>query len=235
MTHACLNAAAALALLLISSSAFAEQPYAPNINPEDFSTDITNPLFNMPVGKKMIYEAKSDEGLERIEIAIPGDTKVLMGVKTLLYHDIVTLNGVVIEDTRDYIAQHKDGTVWYFGEEVDNYENGKLKDHHGSWLAGVDNAQPGIWMNAKQVVGESYRQEYYKGEAEDWAKVVATDATVRIGANTFKNCTKTLEWTPLEPDNKAYKYNCPETGAITLEEELQDDTRVELVKVTTGS
>jgi hypothetical protein len=188
----------------------------------------------MPVGKTMVYEAKTEEGLERIEIVIPGDTKVVMGVKTLLYHDVVKLDGIVIEDTRDYIAQHKDGTVWYFGEEVDNHKDGKLKDHHGSWLAGVDNAQPGIWMKAKQVVGESYRQEFYKGEAEDWAKVVATDATVKVAAGTFRNCTKTLEWTPLEPDNKAYKYNCPEVGGIALEEELKDGTRVELIKVASG-
>lgn len=235
MKYACLNPVAMLALLLIFEPASAEEPYAPLIHPEDFTTEITNPLFNMPIGKKMVYGAKSEKGLERIEIVIPGDTKVLMGVKTLLYHDIVTLDGVLIEDTRDYIAQHKDGTVWYFGEEVDNYEGGKLKDHHGSWLAGVDNAQPGIWMKAKQVVGESYRQEYYKGEAEDWAKVVGTNETVKVGAGTFTNCTKTLEWTPLEPGNKAYKYNCPETGAITLEEELKDGTRVELVKVMSGS
>ena len=234
MKHPCLNAAAALTLLLGFAPAMAEEPYAPSINPADFSTEITNPLFNMPIGKKMVYESKSEDGLERIETFIPGNTKILMGVKTLLFRDIVTLNGVVIEDTRDYIAQHKDGTVWYFGEEVDNFENGKLKDHHGSWLAGVDNAQPGIWMKATQVVGDSYRQEFYKGEAEDWAKVIAIDATVKVAAGEFKNCTKTLEWTPLEPDKKAHKYNCPGTGGITLEEELQDGTRVELLKVTTG-
>lgn len=182
----------------------------------------------------MVFESKTEDGVERVEIYIPGETRVLMGVKTLLFHDVVTRNGKLIEDTRDYIAQHKDGTVWYFGEDVDNFENGLLKDHRGSWLAGVDNAQPGIWMKARQVVGESYRQEYYEGEAEDWAEVIATDATVKVPAGTFKNCTKTLEWTPLEPGNKAYKYNCRETGGITLEEEIKDGTRVEPVTVTSG-
>ena len=60
----------------------------------------------------------------------------------------------------------------------------------------MDGAKPGIWMKAKQVVGESYRQEYYKGEAEDWAKVISTDQTVKVPARMFKNCTKTFEWTP---------------------------------------
>jgi hypothetical protein len=235
MKNTCMISAAFVTAVLNTLSAAADEPYQPVINPEDFTTNITNPLFNMPVGKKMTYESKTDEGVERIEIVIPGKTKVLMGVTTLLHRDIVILNGEVIEDTRDYIAQHKDGSVWYFGEEVDNYEGGKLKDHHGSWFAGVENAMPGIWMKAKQVAGDSYRQEYYKGEAEDWAKVVSTNETVTVPAGTFNNCTKTLEWTPLEPDNKAYKYNCPEAGGIALEEELKDGSRVELVKIDKAS
>ena len=74
-------------------------------------------------------------------------------------------------------------------------------------------------------------QEYYKGEAEDWAKVVATDATVKVPAGTFKNCTKIYEWTPLEPDKTAHKYYCAESGGIALEEEIQDKVRIELVEV----
>jgi hypothetical protein len=154
-----------------------------------------------------------------------------MGVKTLVYSDRVFLNGQLKEETSDYLAQDRAGNVWYFGEAVDNYEKGKFKDHHGAWLAGVDGAKPGIWMTAKQEVGREYRQEYYKGEAEDWAKVVATDASVKVPAGSFENCTKILEWTPLEPDAKAHKYYCPETGGLVLEEELPDNVRVELINL----
>ncbi len=230
MKNHCLIFVGALAAFTIP--AFAEDKYSPIINPADFTVNITNPLFSMPVGKTMVYESTGEEAKERIEINVPGETMILMGVQTLLIRDTVSMNGVVKKDTKDYIAQHKDGTVWYFGEQVDNFENGKLKDHHGSWLAGVDNAQPGIWMNATQVVGQDYRQEFYRGQAEDWAKVIATGETVKVAAGTFQNCTKTLEWTPLEPESKAYKYNCPTAGGIVLEEELKNGSRAELVSYT---
>lgn len=234
MRNYCLNIAAAITALTAVTPALAEETYNPMVNPVDYSIKIDNPLFKFPIGKEMTFETKSEDGLERIEIRVRGETRVIMGVETLVYNDRVFLNGQLIEETQDYIAQDKLGNVWYFGEEVDNYEDGKLKDHHGAWLAGVKGAMPGIWMKAKQVVGDSYRQEYYKGEAEDWAKVVSTDETVTVPAGTFKNCTKIYEWTPLEPDSKAHKFYCAEAGGITLEEELVDGKRTELIEVKSG-
>ncbi|MCG8546659.1 MAG: hypothetical protein MJE12_20865 [Alphaproteobacteria bacterium] len=215
-------------------SGVAADSYNPAINPKDFTTKINNPYFSMPVGKKLVYQAKTGEGLERIEITIPGDTKKIMGVDTLVYLDREFVDGELVEETRDYIAQDKDGNVWYFGEDVDNYENGKLKDHDGAWLAGVDGAKPGFWIKARHVVGDSYRQEYYKGEAEDQAKIVATGVTVKTKARTYKNCTKTYDWTALDPEAKEHKYYCPAAGAAVLIENLTTGERVELVKVETA-
>lgn len=221
--------ALAAALALGASLATAET-YDPQINPADFTSNVTHPLFNMPIGKLMVYEAKTEDGQERIEIRVRGETRKIMGVETLVYNDRVFLEGQLIEETNDYIAQDKAGNVWYFGEEVDNYEKGKFKDHHGAWIGGVDGARPGMWMTAKQEIGKEYRQEYYKGEAEDWAKVVATDATVKVPAGTYKNCLKVFEWTPLEPGNTAHKFYCAEAGGIALEEK-PDGERTELVSV----
>ena len=234
MRDFCLNIAAGLTSLAVVSQALAEEAYNPTINPADYSIKIDNPLFKFPVGKEMIYESKTENGKSRIEIRVRGETRRIMGIETLVYNDRVFHNGQLIEETQDYIAQDKEGNVWYFGEEVDNYEDGKLKDHQGAWIAGVDGAKPGIWMKAKPVVGESYRQEYYKGEAEDWAKIVSIDETVKVSAGTFTNCTKIYEWTPLEPDAKAHKFYCAGAGGMTLEEELLDGKRVELFKVIGG-
>jgi hypothetical protein len=62
--------------------------------------------------------------------------------------------------------------IWYLGEAVRNYENGELVDRAGSFEAGVDGAQAGVAMPADPVPGLSYRQEYYKGQAEDKAAIV---------------------------------------------------------------
>lgn len=223
-------------LLLIGFSAFghaslAAEVYDPVINPEDFTTKIDNPFFSMPVGKEMIYEARTEDGLARIEIAITGETRRIMGVETLVYHDREYLDGELVEETKDFIAQDNDGNVWYFGEEVDNYENGELKDHGGAWFAGYEGAKPGIWIKAKHVVGDSYRQEYWRGEAEDMAKIVATGVTVITSIGTYQNCTKTYDWTPLDPEAMEHKYYCPETGSVVLIEDLTSGERVELIKV----
>jgi hypothetical protein len=217
------------------TSAWAEEAYNPKIDPADFSSKIDNPLIFSPVGRETILETKSPEGFEHNEIRIRGETRLIMGVETLVYNDRVFLDGQLIEEANDYLAQDKAGNVWYFGEAVDNYKNGVFKDHHGSWIAGIGGALPGIWMKAKPQVGDSYRQEYLKGEAEDWAKIISTNETVTVPAGTFKNCTKIFEWTPLDPGSTANKFYCPDAGGITLEIELPHGKHAELIAVKNGN
>src|SRR3989344_3756378 len=219
----------------INSHAIAQTQkiYDPQINPVNFTAEITNKYFTLKPGKKLIYEGQTEDGLERIEILITDETKNIMGVETLVYWDKVWLDDVLIEDTRDYLAQDKEGNVWYFGEDVDNYENGVLADHDGSWIAGVDGAKPGIWMEANPQVGDSYRQEYYKGEAEDMAEVLAINETVAVPYGTYTDCVKTYDWTPLDPTAKEHKYYCSEVGGLVLEVNLNNDEKVELVDLKT--
>lgn len=205
--------------------------YNPVIDPTNFSTNITNKYFSLPVGKKMVYEAETQEGPEKIEIEVESGTRTIMGVETIIYRDRVYVAGQLVEDTKDYLAQDKEGNVWYFGEEVDNYENGALKDHSGSFIVGVDGAKPGIWMKNIQTVGDSYRQEYYKGEAEDMRDVVAVDQTVTTKLATYTGCVKTYDWTPLDPKSREHKHHCPEVGTLVLAENLQTGKREELTSV----
>jgi hypothetical protein len=222
-----------IAAMFMGSSAIAAEPYNPTIDPADYSNKIDNPLFNLPEGKLMVYEAKTEDGLERVEIRIRPETRKIMGIDTLIYNDRVFVDGKLVEETNDYLAQDKDGNVWYFGEAVDNYEDGKFKDHAGGWIAGEKGALPGIWIKGKQVVGDSYRMEYYEGKAEDMAEVKETGVTVKVAAGTFEDCIKVYEWTPLETDAKENKYYCPDVGGQALSEHLVDKVRVELVKVGT--
>ncbi len=229
MKHATL-ALAAVCLFTTSSMA---ADYNPTITPSEFSTTINNPMFNLPVGKLMVYEAKTEDGLERVEIRIREDARKIMGVDTVIYNDRVFLDGLLVEETNDYLAQHKDGSVWYFGEVVDNYKDGKFVDHKGGWIAGEDGALPGVWIKGQQVVGDSYRMEYFAGKAEDMAEVKEIGLTVKVASGTYKDCTKVYEWTPLEPNSKEDKYYCPGAGGQVLSVHLTDKERSELVKVAT--
>lgn len=197
-------------------------------------TKITNPWLALPVGREFEYEGETEDGTENIEIEIDGSTKKVNGITTLIYRDIVWVDGELVEDTRDYLAQDDAGNVWYLGEDVDNYEDGTLVDHEGSWQAGKDGAKPGYWMPKNPTVGMKYRQEYYAGEAEDEAEVLSIKETVKIGLGTFKNCLKTKDTTPLEPDVLEYKYYCKgDIKGLVLEEKPEDSERIELTEFET--
>lgn len=208
-----------------------QEVYNPEINPTDFTTNITNKYFSLPVGKKLTFEATTKEGPEKIIIEMTAETKVIEGVTTLVYLDTVYLNGELHEVTKDYLAQHKNGDVWYFGENVDNYEHGKIKDHAGTFIHGLDGAKAGIWMKAEQKVGDSYRQEYYKGKAEDMRDTVAVGVTVTTKLATYTDCVKVYDWTPLDKKSREHKYYCPAVGALVLNEHLETGKKAELVKV----
>lgn len=206
--------------------------YSPQINPADFSTQINNKYFALPVGKKLIYETvQQGKVTETIEIEILRETKMVEGVETVVYLDKEYKNGQLVEETRDYLAQHKNGDVWYFGEDVNNFWNGILVNHSGSFLHGKDGAKAGIWMKAEQRIGNSYKQEFYAGHAEDIRDTVAVGETVSTKSGTYTDCVKVYDWTPLEKNAREHKYHCPQVGALVLTEDLETGSRSELVSV----
>src|SRR5215211_3585219 len=167
--------------------------YAPNINPADFTTRIDNKYFPLKPGTTYVYEGKTEEGTERNEITVTDDTRRVMGVECVVIRDKVFLDGGLIEDTFDWYAQDKKGNVWYFGENTKEYQNGKVESTQGSWEAGVDGAKPGIYMQADPKVGETYRQEYYEGKAEDMAKVLSLDESAAVPYGTFDHLLMTRD------------------------------------------
>lgn len=83
----------------------------------------------------------------------------------------------------------------------------------------------------EQRVGDSYKQEFYVGHAEDIRDTVATGETVSTKTRTDTDCVKVYDWTPLEKNAREHKYHCPEVGALVLTEDLQTGERSELVNV----
>ncbi|TSE15939.1 hypothetical protein B1A87_008525 [Arthrobacter sp. KBS0703] len=206
--------------------------YNPQIKPADFTTNITNKYFALPAGKKMTYESTDLRGItERIEIEILNESKVIEDVETAIYLDKVYSNGQLVEETRDYLAQHKNGDVWYFGEDVNNFFNGNLLNHSGSFIHGKDGAKAGIWMKAEQRVGDSYRQEYYLGQAEDMRDTLATGLTVSTKSGKYTDCVKVYDWTPLEKNSREHKYYCPKVSSLVLIEDLETGQRSELTNL----
>ena len=192
------------------------------INPADFQATIDNPLFPLSSLAPKVFEGEEpdpDTGeliQTRLESTVLPDTDTVAGVEVLVLEEKDYENGELVERTLDYFAQHKDGSVWYFGERVDGYEGGKVVGHEGQWLAGEGDNQPGIYMPAQPSVGMTFEQEKAPGVAEDRSKVVATDQTVTTPAGAFSGCIKTEDFSPL--DNMAeQKFYCPDVGLVREE------------------
>lgn len=210
----------------------ADATYNPQIDEAAFGGPIDNPYMPLTPGTTFVYEGSSDGEPIRNEVVVTHDTKTILGVECVVVIDTVLVDGVIAERTEDWFAQDRDGAVWYFGEASQDYEDGQPSDTHGSWEAGVDGAQPGIVMRAHPAVGDSYRQEYFKGEAEDMGKVLATDVTTTVPFGTFERVVRTEDWTPLEPDFVEHKEYAEGVGLILAVAVRGGDERVELVSVT---
>lgn len=202
--------------------------YNPSISPADFVAAVDNPMWPLVPGTRYVYQG----GEETIEVTVTNDTKEVLGVTTLVVHDVVSIGGETIEDTYDWYAQDAAGNVWYFGEDTKEYEGGRVVSTEGSWEAGVDGAKPGIVMHATPpAIGSPYRQEYYACEAEDMAEVVSLSESVTVPYGSFDNCLQTREFTPLEPDANEYKYYRSGVGLL-LEVDVSSGARTELTEVT---
>jgi hypothetical protein len=214
------------------TSSCSSDPTGPEYNPEipaTWTTAITNQFYPLIPGTTYQYAGETPEGTETITIEVLDRTRTINGVVATVVSDRAFLNGELIEDTEDWFAQDQAGNVWYLGEDTKEYEDGQVVSTDGSWEWGIDGALPGIimWADPAAHVGEEYRQEFYPGEAEDLAKVIATDQSVSVTRGNFTGCISALE-----PGILEHKTYCPEVGLV-LEEKVQgDEGRVELTDIT---
>jgi hypothetical protein len=208
--------------------------YAPTVDPTDFVDGIDNAYLPFTPGSRWVYEGTSDGESETVEVTVTPERREVMGVSTVVVRDTVTVGGALVEDTFDWFAQDKEGNVWYFGEEVEDYENGKVASTAGSWEAGVDGALPGIVMPATPAVGDAFRQEYFAGEAEDMFEILGLDESVQVPFGTFEGVLVTEDWSPLEPDVVESKYYARGVGKIKEEKVAGGEGVAELVTFETG-
>lgn len=203
-----------------------------DVDPSDFTHQVTNPFFPLEPGTVLIYEGEDDGETERVVVEVTADTRRILGVECVVVRDRVWIDGDLVEDTFDWFAQHANGDVWYFGEDSKEIEDGEVISREGSWEAGVDEAEAGILMKGAPKIGDEYQQEYYEDEAEDRALVLSLDQTIGVALGSFSGCLQTKEWSPLEPGIAEHKFYAPGIGLILETKVEGGESRLELVEVT---
>jgi hypothetical protein len=178
--------------------------------PAHVSPNVTNPWFPLKPGTVLRYSG-TDAGVPVKDVfAVTRKTRRVRGGRARIVHDRVFKHGHVVEDSLDWYAQDRAGNVWYFGEATKELNaRGQVTTREGSWRDGVHGARAGVFMPAHPRVGRSYRQEHYKGHAEDHFKIESIRGSTMV----------THEWTPLEPgvlDQKVYRRGIGTTSEDSL-------------------
>jgi hypothetical protein len=189
----------------------------PPLDPAQFSTTVDNPLFPASTMRFKSFrgterDAESGRLIRiRVETRVLRRTRRVAGVPVLVVQDRDFEDGELVERTLDYFAQDRQGNVWYFGESVDDLEDGRVVGHEGQWLAGRRGAKPGLFMPAAPAVGQTFEQEQAPGVAEDRSTVLAVGIRMRTRAGRFSGCIKTRDFAPLDRLTET-KYYCPRVG-----------------------
>ncbi|KRA38305.1 hypothetical protein ASD81_06600 [Nocardioides sp. Root614] len=204
----------------------------PGLTASDFVPRIDNRWLPLVPGTEWVYQATSSEGEETITVTVLDETRKIGGVTATVVHDVVTdADGELVEDTFDWFAQDTAGNVWYLGEATTEYDDGETSTE-GSWEAGVDGAEAGLAMAAEPRIGDGYKMEYLRGEAEDQAAVLGLDATATVPFGSFDGLLETEDTTPLEPGLVEHKLYAEGTGLIREETVEGGDEVVVLVSFT---
>lgn len=191
-----------------------------------------NPYFSLLAGHTSVARAGDFPEAETIVVTVTNEVREILGVNCRIVVDVVLVQEEeggeyeAVEVTDDYYALGTNGDVQYCGEVARNFEDGALENLDGSFEAGRDLAKSGILTKAHPETGDSHRQEYLLGEAEDVIQYLAgagDETSVGIdpdegGENpNFPcggNCVKTQEFIPPEPDAGEFKYFIAGTGFV---------------------
>ena len=222
-------------------------PYLPRgIKPFTFvSNPNGNKYFPLKPGTTYTYKSFDSEGeiTETDVVQVKKETRSILGVTCRVVQDTVyegDSQDKKIEDTTDWYAEDRLNIVWYFGEIAQNFnEEGILENIDGSWTAGVEGAKPGVIMYARpgDHIGETYRQEFALGEAEDVATIIgivddlpSLPKGFKLPSGVHGPYLHTQDFSALEPGVVEDKYYAPGVGLVLVVAE--DGTKEVLVSIT---
>ncbi len=181
-----------------------------NVDKADLAASGRNPYFVLEPGYRLILEGQK----ERLVVTVLNETKRIDGVETRIVEERETENGQLIEVSRNYYAiSRRTNSVFYFGEDVDMYRNGKVYGHEGSWTSGTNGATFGLMMPGEQLLKGRYYQELAPGIAMDRAEIDSLSDALRTPAGPFQHVLKVAESTPLELV-KEYKCYVKDIGLV---------------------
>jgi hypothetical protein len=186
-----------------------DEKYTSSFNLENctFSSTGKNPYFILEPGYQLVFEGQGDEGPVNVTSLVLNETKNFgdgIVARAVEEKTIDAETGDLLELTNDYFSIcNETNTVVYLGEDVNDYENGKVVGHEGAWLHGSNNSRAGLIMPGIILLGSKYYQEISPEVAMDKAEIIGVNETVTVPAGSFSNVVHMLETSDLEPASAA--------------------------------
>lgn len=181
------------------------------VDKKDLGTPVDNPYFFLSPTARLHYQDKKVK-LTRTVINVP---KTVDSVAVVMVEDREEREGRLEEVSRDYYAMDKTTQdVYYFGEDVNNYEAGKGVSHEGAWISGVDGASFGLVMPGEPKAGEWFYEELGPNTGMDRGEIVGINEKVKTPAGTFEHCVHVKETSPKEKGAVDHKWYAPGIGLI---------------------
>jgi hypothetical protein len=186
-----------------------------NVNPNELSSTGENDYFILKPGYQLTLQGNEDGEEVVLVITVLNETKIVNGCTTRVVEEKEMKGGKIIEVSRNYFAiDNRNEDIYYFGESVDIYKNGKIVSHGGAWESGKENAKFGLMIPGKIEIGKKYYQEFAPEIAMDRAEIISITDSLETPAGKFKNCLKIKETSPLEPEAIDYKIYSSSIGLI---------------------
>lgn len=179
-----------------------------------FTTSGRNTYFILEPGYQLTLEGTEKNDSTRLVITVLNETKKIGGIETRVVEENESVNGKTVEISRNYFALcTQTNSIYYFGEEVDIYKNGKIINHDGAWVAEGAN-KAGIGLPGLFLLGSRYYQEMAPGVAMDRAEIMSISETLQTPAGKYVNVLKVEETTALDSKDISYKLYAPGIGLI---------------------
>ena len=174
-----------------------------------------NPYWPLTPGRYVVLGALQPSGGEFVLISVLDETETIDGTETRVVEEREYQHGQLREISRNFFAMARETEdVFYFGEDVDDYEDGRVVGHGGQWRAGEDGARAGLYMPGKPLEGMRYYMEYHPGVAMDRAEIHQADAAVETPAGNFRRALIITESSPIEKGDESYKRYAHNVGMI---------------------
>jgi hypothetical protein len=198
-----------------------ENEFTASFRSEDctFSSTGRNPFFILEPNYQLVLAGGDASEAAEVMITVLNETRQVNGTETRVIEERESIGGELVEISRNFFAICEEtNSVFYFGEEVDDYENGNIISHEGAWLAGEDANRAGVIMPGTILLGGRYYQEMAPDVALDRAEIIDVGEVIQTPSGDFSDTLITQETTPLEPDVAELKYYAAGIGLIQEED-----------------